>query len=363
MSAKSYTDSRLISFTESGTVSLSATLASAAATNTPYDLLTFVGIAQSLNIDFLPITWDADQATIGQGGTAEISQSPVNLETAFAFKRLSPVDSALSEAQHTTIFKALIAEISVLGHRSLRGHGSINRLEGICWDIEPENERVWPVFVFEKTQHGDLKRFMERGAGTRLDLRNRLRLCAEIATAVSDLQMNGEQSSNVLCLNTMTDSKTGVVHGDIKPANVLVFENDSKQYTAKVADFGYSTLLGGTDDAVLMPRTPHWTAPEWHHRPIDIASAIRMDVYSFGLLCLWLLFYHSGKTESRDFYQDLESEKEKSMLAHQLVDEMEVTDDDLRSNLYQLFDLSLALDPSERCSNLGQLVYLLAPDR
>ena len=198
MSANSYIDSRLISFTNSGNLSLSATLASsAAATKTPYDLLSFLGIAQSLNIDFLPITWDAGQASIGQGGTAEISQSSVNLETAFAFKRLSPVDSALSEAQQTTIFKALIAEISVLGHKSIRGHANVNRLEGICWDIEPESERVWPAFVFEKTQHGDLKTFMDHGAGTRLNLRSRLRLCAEIATAVSDLHLSGEQSKNV----------------------------------------------------------------------------------------------------------------------------------------------------------------------
>ena len=198
MSANSHIDSRLISFTTSGNFFVSATLASAAATNTPYDLLTFLGIAQSLNIDFLPITWDAEQASIGQGGTAEINQSSVSLETAFAFKRLSPVDSALSEAQHTTIFKTLIAEISVLGHRSVRANGNINRLEGICWDIEPESERVWPVFVFEKTQHGDLKTFMEHGAGTSLDMRNRLRLCAEVATGVSHLHMNGEPSSNVL---------------------------------------------------------------------------------------------------------------------------------------------------------------------
>ena len=199
MSAKSHIDSRLISFTVSENVYLSATLASAsaAATNTLYDLLTFLGIAQSLNIDFLPITWDAEQASIGQGGTADISQSSINLETAFAFKRLSSLDSTLSEAQQTTIFKALIAELSVLGQKSIRGHRNINRLEGICWDIEPKSGRVWPVFVFEKTQHGDLRTFMGHDAGTKLDLSNRLRLCTEIATAVSDLHLNGEQSSNV----------------------------------------------------------------------------------------------------------------------------------------------------------------------
>ena len=197
MSARSYQDSRLISFISSGNSSQSATLASAIATSSSFDLLTFLGIAQSLNIDILPISWDGDQAIIGQGGTAEISQSSINLETAFAFKRLSSVDSGLSEEQQTAIFEALIAELSVLGHKSMRVHRNIHRLEGICWDIEPVSERVWPVLVFEKTQHGDLKKFMESDAGARLDLRNRLRLCAEVATAVSDLHMNGEQSRNV----------------------------------------------------------------------------------------------------------------------------------------------------------------------
>ena len=161
----------------------------------------------------------------------------------------------------------------------------------------------------------------------------------------------------------MTYSKTGIIHGDIKPANVLVFENGSIKYTARVADFGYSTWLAGTDDAVLMPRTPHWTAPEWHHRPMHSASAIRMDVYSFGLLCLWLLFYHGEETQRRNFYKDLESGEETSTLARQLVVEANVMDDDVRNNLHKLFDLSLALDPAERCSNLGQLVCLLATDR
>ena len=162
----------------------------------------------------------------------------------------------------------------------------------------------------------------------------------------------------------MTDLKTGIIHGDIKPANVLIFSNGSSQYTAKVADFGYSTWLGGTDSAVLMPRTPHWTAPEWHHRPMHSESAIKMDIYSFGLLCFWLLLYHGEETKRRDFYKDLESGGETSILARQLVNETDFTnDDDMRRNLHQLFDLSLALDPAERCSNLGQLVCLLATDR
>ena len=191
MSANCHLD-RLISFTSSGKLSHSATIASAAATETSYDLLTFLGIAQSLNIDFLPIPWNTGQANIGKGGTAEISQSSINLETAFAFKRLAALDTARFEVDKTAIFKALIAEIFVLGHESIRGHQNINKLAEICWDVEAESERVWPVLVFEKTQHGDLRTVMEHSAGMRLDLGSRLRLCAEVVTAVSDLHLNGE---------------------------------------------------------------------------------------------------------------------------------------------------------------------------
>lgn len=191
MSAE-YDLDRFINFTSSGKCFQSATLASAIATNTSYDFLTFLGIAQTLNLEFLPISWDTGQATIGQGGTAEINQSSVNLETAFAFKRLTSVDADSSEAKKTARLKALVAEIFVLGHKSVRGHPNITRLEGICWDIEPERETVWPVLVFEKTEHGDLGTFMKHSAGRDMDLRNRLKLCTGIATAISHMHLNGE---------------------------------------------------------------------------------------------------------------------------------------------------------------------------
>lgn len=131
---------------------------------------------------------------------------------------------------------------------------------------------------------------------------------------------------------------------------------------ARVADFGYSTWLGGTDDLIYMPRSLHWTAPEWHHRAFNRASAFKMDVYSFGLLCLWLLFYHDREAKHSRFYEDLKSEEAKSTLAHGLIDESSDFSDEQRKNLRQLFDLSLTIDPAVRCSNLKQLRDLLAPD-
>ena len=56
----------------------------------PWNLLTFLSTAQSLKIDFLPITWAPALMAVDRGGTCEIRQSLVNVETAFVYKRLIP---------------------------------------------------------------------------------------------------------------------------------------------------------------------------------------------------------------------------------------------------------------------------------
>ena len=47
----------------------------------------------------------------------------------------------------------------------------------------------------------------------------------------------------------------GVVHGVIKPQNVLVFKGAiTKETTVKVTDFGYSTLTEGESWKVFLPK-------------------------------------------------------------------------------------------------------------
>ena len=65
---------------------------------------------------------------------------------------------------------------------------------------------------------------------------------------------------------------------------------ESGAYGIKVADFGYSCCSTTDDDLLLVPQTRPWEAPEWHHRFFAVLDAKRMDIYSFGLLCLWLFF-------------------------------------------------------------------------
>jgi hypothetical protein len=178
----------LMSFSKFGIPFQSAAPAIVRPSSIPHDFLTFLGIAQSLKIDFLPITWQPALDTVGQGGTAEIRQALINLQTSFAFKRLI----STLPAEEARNFQALIAEISVLGQPSIRDHPNIITLEGICWDVIPETEKVWPVLVFEKARLGDLLAFMEQGAGKKLSLEDRLKLSVDIATAVAEMHSNCE---------------------------------------------------------------------------------------------------------------------------------------------------------------------------
>lgn len=91
--------------------------------------------------------------------------------------------------------------------------------------------------------------------------------------------------------------KTGIVHRDIKPDNVLV----NKKGVVKIADFGLAQLLTRPEEAGLTQEgttlgTPLYMSPE-QVRGEELDQ--RSDIYSFGVTCYQMLCGHtpfSGKT-------------------------------------------------------------------
>ena len=187
----------MIRFSSFGRDSLSATPSNPELQDLPWDLITFLAIAQKSKISFLPITWQPALSETGEGGTAKIHQSLVNLRMTFAFKVfknarwIEKIDENQRPRQTKLNFQACIAEISVLGHPSVHEHPNIISLFGICWDILPSG-RVWPVLVFERTPLGDLGSFINSEAGRTTPFEIRIKLCADIAVAVRDLHQSSK---------------------------------------------------------------------------------------------------------------------------------------------------------------------------
>jgi serine/threonine protein kinase len=179
-----------------------------------------------------------------------------------------------------------------------------------------------------------------------------------------------------------TDTSSDIVHGDIKPQNVLIFNDSSRKYVAKMADFGYSTMVVNDSQTVLLPKSVPWHAPEHHHRNFKFRDAKKTDSYSLGMLCLWLLFQDrfqeslvtargafqaeaTSLPESLRIYSWLEQAKQEGKLRNISYDQIQMTtelDDEQKEALKTFFDSTLTHDPSDRSSDLKSLMPLLGQD-
>ena len=169
-------------------------------------------------------------------------------------------------------------------------------------------------------------------------------------------------------------------HGDIKPENVLLFKNESGEWHAKLADFGYAGWAINNSEDILIkpPRSRPWDPPDYHHRGFTVLGARKLDIYSFGMLCLWVLFFDRSlvgeplstdvkSTRSWPFhdFKLLDNMKREDVLgdfAVDLVTSVEVLHANQKENLARFFRSALARDPAERTMSFEELVSLLGHD-
>lgn len=141
--------------------------------NPQFYFYVLLGVAQDMQIDFLPITHQAALGELGHGSTCDIRQIFINPEFYLVFKRLHRLPIALNEIIIYTI-------------PQLRHHTNILQLQGISWEVF-ENDYVLPNLVFEKAGFGDCGTFLNSDRGRRLSIEDRLKICSQIAAALGDL--------------------------------------------------------------------------------------------------------------------------------------------------------------------------------
>lgn len=162
-------------------------------------------------------------------------------------------------------------------------------------------------------------------------------------------------------------SYKGIIHGDIKPENFLVFQAKSGEYYLKLADFGFSTLASGRneDTKVDMPISWPWSAPELSEKQHELpfAAAKATDVYSVGLLCLWLMLGEEQLELSQqpwsgsyEWLSRLKQSNDLMSYARSRIEELKDVEQDMKSNLLKLFQWTTVSISDERIPTLTKFM-------
>jgi len=191
-------------------------------------------------------------------------------EPSLVFKSVLPYADFTRQEEKERL-QNVILELRALTHTPLQRHPNIVDLLGLGWESDSVDEtRKWPVLILEYADGGTLSDFLRRHPD--LSYAQRLALSSDVANGLSALH------------------RCGIVHGDLKPDNVLVFRShttrDNFEWIAKLADFGGSILDVEKNSCGLLAMGTHpWNAPEWEDL-LTREGLLKTDVYSLGLL-IW----------------------------------------------------------------------------
>ncbi|KAI9781722.1 MAG: hypothetical protein M1839_005715 [Geoglossum umbratile] len=260
-------------------------------------------------------------------------------------------------------FRDIILELRVLIHAPLRMSENIVNLEGVCWQHSVEDpEVVVPVLLLEFAEFGTLKDLLKRegnstpatnnaGGEGSFGFETKISLIFDVAMGLDSLH------------------NCDIVHGDIKPANVLIFPHPQRRYIAKLADFGYCSVES-PEVVCASSGTWPWTAPEWKEE-MPRALVKKTDLYPFGLV-MWQVLLgggvdvfdylreaEQGPNEEEDVIESLKHEDRVVEKAREwTVEQACGWDEDRVFFIMELFEATLPKDPEER--SLARVLEILS---
>lgn len=177
-----------------------------------------------------------------------------------------------STHEHRRLLEACMLELRVLSDTRARNHENILTLQAVSWTMQ--DGVIYPILITELAckKHPTLASLI-KDLSPSLDVRYELiRDIVEGLLLIHDL---------------------GVVYGDIKPENILIFSSQSptSRPIAKLSDFGFCQATNTSQ--LEAGGTPYWNAPEClYDAPADLkkfAFTTSRDVYTLGLLMAYIL--------------------------------------------------------------------------
>ncbi|KAK0816765.1 hypothetical protein LTS02_005799 [Friedmanniomyces endolithicus] len=223
-------------------------------------------------------------------------------------------------------------EVVALRHKALRSHRNIVRLLG--WSVE-ETFQNPPLLVVELAL-GHLRTMFEKSP------------VKVTSGTIQQLSIDIGQGLDAI-------HEAGIVHCDIKPENILIFENFATNfhgtvpYVAKLADFGLSIseVKESMDDGVYVTgMSTDWCAPEIRQGiKLSTSQLIKADTFSYGLVLASMSCYEGQAPKTKDRGAILEVLKTQAGIS-----------DTFRSLLRTAVSQLLQQDAAERPMSVGMLL-------
>ncbi|EPS40760.1 hypothetical protein H072_5357 [Dactylellina haptotyla CBS 200.50] len=222
---------------------------------------------------------------LGEGAVIRTSEARWRGK-AVAVKRLRvtapgpEVSDSVHQKQIDSQIETICQEISLMSYFPLRTHRNIVDLFAISWEeihtsVALEFRPIMVVELADKV-YPTLDMLIEAEIIPTYDISQKAFLISDILAAISFVHEHV------------------ILHGDIKPENILLFSDGLPRLTAKLSDFGFSNkrLL----DKAGALGTSSWAPSEYHdgteiplQHIFGAGQETARDVYSFGLVASYIL--------------------------------------------------------------------------
>lgn len=269
------------------------------------DSASFAGQGATFSVYRRRIPQRKFKTKVNMGGWSIEVEEPLKLPEVVAYKvamiDFTEIGEAADHASRRAI-NAAVMELHLSAHPPILKHPNLVDFFGLAWGSNPfHTSHKLPALIVEFAECGSLSDLQRREC---LNLEMRRKLCLDVCQGLYMLH------------------SCGVVHGDVKADNVLIFPDAKQKYVAKVSDFGFSFITSAREDGLRLGGTRPWKAPE-AKEAIKVSDAKYTDVYSLALL-IWCTFAHGQNIfrllidpakQGEDFYAEAERIKETGQLA------------------------------------------------